>query len=300
MEPGESGAIRSQVTVVVLTYNRRAEALNAVARALELPGSPEVIVVDNSSKDGTPEALRARYPGVAILQLPKNIGGAGRNVGLQAARTPYVAFCDDDVWWEPASIRNAIEVLAHEPSVAVIAAHVLVGESDRVDQFCDELARTPLGSRDDTSGYPVLGFMAGASIVRRSALLSVGGFAAQFLVGGEEELAALDLAATGWHIRYVPDVVVHHHPSPVRNPADRRRLILRNALWTALLRYPPRLLLSHGQALMAEARRHRLARRVLVETLRESPWLLSGRRRLPGSVVQQVALLRAASPGVKV
>lgn len=33
---------------------------------------------------------------------------------------------------------------------------------------------------------------------------------------GEETLLAYDLAAAGWQLCYVADVVAHHHPSPIR------------------------------------------------------------------------------------
>ncbi len=135
--------------------------------------------------------------------------------------------------------------------------------------------------------------MAGASVVRRAAMLEVGGFSERFLVGGEEELVALDLAARGWQLRYVPAVVVHHHPSRIRRPDERRRLILRNSLWTALLRYPPGMLARHARKVVTEARRHRLAWSIALETLGEVAWLLRGRRQLPVAVVKQVALLRA-------
>ncbi len=56
------------------------------------------------------------------------------------------------------------------------------------------------------------------------------------LVGGEEELLALDLAAAGWKLVYDPAVVARHHPSPVRDPR-RRRLLARNRALTAWMRY---------------------------------------------------------------
>ena len=67
----------------------------------------------------------------------------------------------------------------------------------------------------------VLGFLAGASVVRRHAVLDVGGFEPRFFLGGEEQLLAIDLRAAGWCLAYVDDVVVHHHPSPRRDIGRR-------------------------------------------------------------------------------
>ena len=79
---------------------------------------------------------------------------------------------------------------------------------------------------------------AGASMVRRSAFLTGGGFEARFFLGGEEELLAADLAARGHWLCYVPDLVVHHHPSPLRDGQGRRLTAARNALWFTWLRRP--------------------------------------------------------------
>ena len=57
---------------------------------------------------------------------------------------------------------------------------------------------------------------------------------------GEEELLALDLAAAGWWMCWAEDVVIHHEPSPSRDAGQRRRLGIRNTLWTLGLRRPPR------------------------------------------------------------
>ncbi|MFD0853569.1 glycosyltransferase family 2 protein, partial [Actinomadura adrarensis] len=44
-------------TVVVITRDRRETLLDTLGRLRELPGKPPVIVVDNASSDGTPEAV---------------------------------------------------------------------------------------------------------------------------------------------------------------------------------------------------------------------------------------------------
>src|SRR2546423_942387 len=71
-------------------------------------------------------------------------------------------------------------------------------------------------------GRPLLGFFAGASVIRRSAFFEVGGYDERYFIGGEEQLLAWDLAARGYWLCYVPEVVVHHHPSPQRDGQTRR------------------------------------------------------------------------------
>src|SRR5206468_925126 len=152
---------------------------------------------------------------------------------------PYVALCDDDTRWEPGSLRRAADLFDQYPRLAVLTGRVLVGPGHRLDPTCELMAASPVRPRVALPGPALLGFLAGASMVRRSAFLQAGGFERRFFIGGEEELLTLDLLSAGWELAYVDDVVVHHEPSQAgRDTSGRRRVSIRNHLWVAWLRYP--------------------------------------------------------------
>jgi GT2 family glycosyltransferase len=276
----------SQVSVVILTHNRKPELLACVERALALPEHPPVIVVDNASTDGTVMALAERFAPVTVVGAPFNMGAAARNLGVECCATPYVAFSDDDTAWEPGSLRIAAEVLDTNPHIAVLAARVLVGAEDREDPMSSLMARSPLPART-LPGPALLGFLAGAAVVRRSSFLEAGGYEPHFFIGGEEELLAYDLAAAGWHLVYLDSITVHHYPSLSRDVGHRARLLDRNALWVAWLRRPL------GTALRISLKR--LARKggaaATVDALREWAWVLHNRRVVPASVEHGLRLL---------
>src|SRR4051812_6627347 len=96
-----------RVGVSILTYNRVDEVSRTIERMLALPESPSIVVVDNASTDGTHAVLSQRFPDVRCLTMPGNLGTAGRNAGVAALNTPFVALCDDDTWWEPGSLSRA-------------------------------------------------------------------------------------------------------------------------------------------------------------------------------------------------
>jgi GT2 family glycosyltransferase len=228
----------ARVAVVIATRNRGTELLGTLARLHTLDEQPPIVVVDNGSTDGTAELVRANYAGVQVVGLRRNQGGAARTVGARLVDSPYVAFSDDDSWWAPGALGRAVELLERHPRLAVLAARVLVGPDQRLDPVCQEMAHSPLPSAPDLPGPSVLGFIACGAVVRRAAFLEVGGFDVRLGVGGEEELLAVDLAARGWGLAYVEEVVAYHHPSPSRDPSARRRVQIRNALWSAWLRRP--------------------------------------------------------------
>jgi GT2 family glycosyltransferase len=226
----------SRVTTVVATRNRWSD----LEATLPLQSAP-VILVDNASDDRTPVRVRAAFPQVSVIELDANAGAVARNVGVAAATTPYVAFADDDSWWAPGALDRAADLFDAHPRLGLIAAHILVGPDQLPDPACLEMARSPLPSRDETPvpGRAVLGFVACGSVVRRRAYLEAGGFDEVVEFAGEEERLALDLAALGWDLAYVDDVVAHHHPSAVREGSTARQARLaRNRLLTALMRRP--------------------------------------------------------------
>jgi len=280
----------SRITVVVLTHTRVREVSQTVERLLGLPEHPAIIVVDNGSTDGTSDVLARRFPSIRTITLKQNVGAAARNVGIRAARTPYVALCDDDTWWAAGSLRRAADMLDLHPHVAVLTARVLVGPEEREDPTCRRMANSPLAGESDLSGTPILGFLAGASMIRRTAFLSVGGFEPRFFLGGEEALVAVDLAAAGWQMVYASDVIVHHYPSHHRDARARRRLLLRNALWFTWLRRPLSSAIRQTGRLLRPALGDPHEAWGFFQAVAGLPWIIRRRRCLPAAV--EAALLK--------
>ena len=265
-----------RVTIVVATRDRRHDLERSLPRH-----EANVIVVDNGSVDGTAAAIRERHPRMEVVELGTNRGAPARNVGVALADTPYVAFADDDSWWAPGALALAADVLDAHPRLAVVAARVLVGTFQRLDPTCSEMATAPLGISAGTPGPAVLGFIACGAVVRRDAFLACGGFDDVVFFAGEEERVALDLAAAGWALAYVPAVVAYHHPSSVRDVAHRRALVVRNAVLVAVLRRPWSVV---GHRMIDALRGGASSRAGLRAALPRIPRALASRRRLPDGV----------------
>jgi GT2 family glycosyltransferase len=289
----------ADVTVVVLTRNRCRELLATLGRLASLPERPPVVVVDNGSSDGTAGAVRASYPEVELVEAGANLGAAGRTLGVARARTRYVAFCDDDAWWEPGSLGRGVDLLDAHPMLAAVNARVLVGGEARIDPTCELMARSPLAPRPGQPGPRLIGLLASATLIRRDLFLRLGGFHRCFGVGGEEQLLVLDLLASGRDVCYVPELVVHHHPSSEeRDHRRRRRTVVRNRLWTVWLRFPRREVLRRtGRELL---RVGALAGSVggMLEAARGLRWVIRERRVVPPSVLEQVRLVEAGPAGL--
>ena len=111
-----------RISVVMITWNRRAETLSSLRRLAALPERPKIILVDNGSTDGTVAAVSADHPNVEIVGAGRNLGCAGRNLGVAHCDRPYIAFADDDTWWSPGSLRLAADLFDAHANLALVCA----------------------------------------------------------------------------------------------------------------------------------------------------------------------------------
>ena len=282
-----------RTTVVVATRNRRQSLLGSLRHLAALPERPPVVVVDNGSGDGSPEAVRSAFPEAEVVELGRNRGAGARNVGVARARTPYVAFSDDDSWWAPGALALAADAFDVSPRLGAVAARILVGEAEELDPTCRAMAASPLPPNGELPGPPVLGFVACGAVVRRDAFLAVGGFEELLLIFGEEGVLALDLARAGWAVAYLDEVVAHHHPAPGRDVTARRALETRNAVLASWLRRPAPVALARTAATVSEALRHRHSRRALSGAVRLLPAALARRQVVGPELERQLRLLES-------
>ncbi|WP_040703462.1 glycosyltransferase family 2 protein [Nocardiopsis salina] len=283
--------MRPRVGVVVITRDRCPELMRTLSHLEALPERPPVVVVDNASGDGTADAVARDHPGVGLIRAPANLGAVGRNIGTEALTTPYVAFCDDDTWWEVGALDRATRLLDAHPRLGAVTARLIVEPSGEEDPLTPELRHSPVPGPGWLPGPALLGILAGVSVLRVDAFRAAGGFSERLWLGGEEELLALDLASAGWWMCWDGHTVAHHEASAVRDPRRRRRQGMRNTLWTAWLRRPWRGALEHTRQVLGSAPKDRASAAAVAEALRGLPWVLRERRPVPPHVEEGLRLL---------
>ncbi|MBF6469682.1 glycosyltransferase [Nocardia beijingensis] len=280
-----------RMTVVIITRNRREQLLETLAHMTALADAAPIILVDNGSTDGTADAVAAAFPAVDLIRSADNLGAVARNIAVERTTTPYVAFCDDDTRWQRGALTRAADLLDRYPGLGSVTGRCLVAPDLREDPITPELRYSPVSGPDWLPGPALLGVMAALSAFRVSAFREVGGFSRRLWFGGEEELLALDLAAHGWWMCWIEDMLIHHEPSTSRDATHRRRLGIRNTLWTLWLRRPARSAARRTAAVLRSAPADRTTAAAVLETLRGMPWVLRERKVLPPQVEAGLVLL---------
>lgn len=112
------GAADETISVIIPVFNRRREVMRAIASVLGQTRSPlEILVVDDASSDGTPDAVAALDdPRICVLRHDRNRGAAAaRNSGIEAAKGNWIAFLDSDDEWDRRKLALQWDALAHAP-----------------------------------------------------------------------------------------------------------------------------------------------------------------------------------------
>jgi GT2 family glycosyltransferase len=232
------------VSAVIATRNRR-DALEIVLdRLAELPVH-EVLVADNGSGDGTAELVRSRGGNVRLLELDANVGIAARNRAAVHASGDLLLMLDDDAYPLPGSVEVLVERFEHDPRLGVAGGLVRdvdgkgrVFRSTELGTF-DWWLRAGRKGEPPPEGFPAFFFPEGASMLRRSAFLEVGGFFEPYFHFSAEVDLATRLVAAGWDVRYVPQARFDHLKAPSGRASDRALYFrIRNNLWYLWLRFP--------------------------------------------------------------
>lgn len=87
------------VSIIVVSYNTKDETLDCLRSVYDQTEGIgfEVIVVDNSSSDGSPEAIAAEFPQLELIRLDENVGfGRANNVGARGASGEYLLLLNPD------------------------------------------------------------------------------------------------------------------------------------------------------------------------------------------------------------
>src|SRR5271168_1713614 len=110
MSPHSSSA-PYDVSLIILSFNTR-EVLRESLQSVERERGDlrvEIFVVDNHSRDGSVEMVRAEFPQVQVLASDVNLGfGAANNLALAKAQGRYIVLLNSDAFLCPNSLALAV------------------------------------------------------------------------------------------------------------------------------------------------------------------------------------------------
>lgn len=229
------------VSIVIVTWNRREDVLQAVCSVVnQAYDNYEIVVVDNSSTDGTAEALRQAYPDVRVVALDRNMGPTGgRNEGINVARGEIIFFLDSDATLGQNTLVATVSKFQADPNLGVIACKVINAYTRQLDNIAGWIF-SENDKVDQDLEFLSFSFSECGSAIRRQTIDQAGLFWDFLFFGREGEELSLRVWDAGYKILYCPETVVYHHVSPSKRieGGEREYFNLRNCLYIYLVRFP--------------------------------------------------------------
>jgi GT2 family glycosyltransferase len=212
--------MRTPVTVVIPVWNA-VETTRTCLTALRETVGPhdQVVVVDNGSRDATPDLL-ASVDWIDVVTHETNKGfAAGCNAGAAKARSPILVFLNNDTVPTAGWIEGLLApftdggVGATGPMSNVVSGPQLWDDPGYRPRGTEDIAAHAADLRRRAAGRTSeVGRLVGFCLaVRTSVFAEVGGFDEAFGLGGcEDDDLCNRLRSAGWRLLVAEDTFVHH------------------------------------------------------------------------------------------
>lgn len=110
------------VTCIVPFLNEKERIGGVLTQLLQVPSITQLLCVDGASKDGGSEYVKATFPMVELITLPKNIGKTGTvKAGLEKATGDYILLFDADLSSvKPSEVEAVLHEITTNPSIDMV------------------------------------------------------------------------------------------------------------------------------------------------------------------------------------
>jgi GT2 family glycosyltransferase len=218
------------LSIILVNWNTKDDLLGCLdSIALERGRREmEIFVVDNGSRDGSPEAVKENYPWVHLLAMAENLGFArGVNMALRRGKSRYWVLLNPDALLKEGSLERLIAFMDTHPDAGVAGAQLLNGDGSKQNSIANfpslatELLNKSLLRRFFPEKFPgkertyrepieVDSVIGACMMVRREAMEQVGLLDEDYFLFLEETDWCYRMKKAGWRIYHVPEAEINH------------------------------------------------------------------------------------------
>lgn len=131
------------LSIIIVSYNTKKLTLQTIDSAWKeaqsnknLSRKTEIIVVDNDSHDGTPQAIRKKFgsKNIKVIAKKENLGFAGgNNIGIKKAQGKYVVLLNSDTIVQSGSLSQMVATFERFPLDDTTST--LSSQGDKIDRL---------------------------------------------------------------------------------------------------------------------------------------------------------------------
>ena len=237
------------VSIIIVSYGSREMTLNCL-RSIEANAGRvayELIVVDNGSRDGSPDAIAAEFPGAKLLRQTVNLGfGAACNLAAAHAAADTYLLLNPDTIVRDGAIEKLVAFSRRVPEAGILGGRTVFADGGLNPMSCwrrpslwtllcsglaldTRFPRSPLFNSYGYGGWQRDGerevdVVAGCFLlVNRTLWTRLGGFSPEFFMYGEDVDFCLRARQLGFRPAVTSDASIVHIGSGTE--ADKARKI---------------------------------------------------------------------------
>lgn len=223
-----------KLAVVTVTYSPGEHLEKFLSTlAVATTENPQVIMADNGSTDGAPEAAEAKYERAHLLRTGGNIGYGGainRAVAELDPTIEFIVISNPDVQWAPGSLDELVAAAHRWPRAGALGPKVLEPDGSvypsarSVPDITSGAGHAILGTvwpknpwttryrqENEALTERAVGWLSGSCLlVRRDAFDSISGFDSRYFMYMEDVDFGDRLGKAGWLNVFVPSAQVTH------------------------------------------------------------------------------------------
>ena len=227
---------RPEISAIIVSWNAKHYLLDCLRsmKGRSAGKRIEIIVVDNASTDGSPEAVEREFPGVKLIRNETNKGfAAANNIGIEQSTGKYICLINSDVWVLENCLERLGDYMDSHPSIGMLGPKIL--NPDRTLQvscrrfpglwnnFCPACGMSKVFGENRFFGGEHMFFfkhnvvrrvhaLVGCFLmVRRDALDDVGLLDERFFMYVEDIDWCRRFWAAGWEVVFFPNAQAIHH-----------------------------------------------------------------------------------------
>jgi len=219
------------VSIIIVNYNGGDVIIDCLASIFHNLDTTnvEVIVVDNDSRDRSPDLIEQKFPEVHLLRQAENLGfGAANNIGAHHARGTYLFLLNSDTLIQQNILPILVNKLKSACHLGMVGPRLLNADGSfqlstayeiglwgewrtlqEVRKYRQPVLRAALAQqyRADQEVDILVG---AAMLMRRSHFFEIGGFDENFFMYFEESDLCKRFRNAGYRLLYTPDVSLIH------------------------------------------------------------------------------------------
>ncbi len=240
------------LSIIIVNYNVK-EFLQNLLHSIEKASrnlSTEIIIVDNTSDDGSVEFIHEKFPDVKLIANQKNLGfGKANNIGLREAKGQFILLINPDTLVAEDTFDKMIEFFNNHPEVGLAGCKIL-NPDGTLQLACRRsfpgpwtsftkvtglstlfpkskiFAKYNLTYLDENQTYEVDAISGSFMMMRREVYEKIGGFDEMFFMYGEDLDLCYRVQKAGYKVFYVHSTQIIHYKgeSTKRSSLDETKM----------------------------------------------------------------------------